>query len=182
MKKISILFLFAALLVGMQTSANAQVGIGISAGAEVALPMGDFGDFAGTGFGVTVRGEMPVGPMLKVTGLVGYLMWGGEEFVGVTTDYKDIPIMVGAKLSTPTGLYGTAEAGLHLFSFDAEYTSSFFGTTSTSTSDTKFGFSVGGGYEVPIAPTLDLDIGARYNYVSDNLSFISARVAILFGI
>ena len=69
-----------ALVLGLVSTTlvtNAQNGR-FSVGAELALPMGDFGDAASTGFGGSVRYEYPVNDNIGLTGTVGYLIFSGK--------------------------------------------------------------------------------------------------------
>src|SRR5690606_21924762 len=92
-----------------------------SIGAELALPMGDFGDASSIGFGGSVRYEHPVGDNIGLTGTVGYLIFGGKETSegGVTfdgPDYSMIPIQVGGKYyftEQQLGFYAGLELGVH---------------------------------------------------------------------
>lgn len=184
MKK-SLIVIFALLFA---VTVNAQ-NINLSVGGELAMPMGAFGDAAGIGFGGTVRGEYPINDQLVGIADVGYLMWGGEtidlgSFGKITTDYSAIPIQVGAKYYFDKGFYALAQVGLHMFTFDATSKITFFGSTtesSTSTSESKFGAGVGAGYELPLGGGA-LDINVKYQLVSDDLSYLGARVAYKFSL
>lgn len=184
MKK-TLIVLFALFIA---VTVNAQ-NINLSIGGELALPMGTFGDAAGIGFGGTVRGEYPLSDNLVGIADVGYLMWGGETIdlggLGeITTDYSAIPIQVGAKYYFDKSFYGLAQVGLHMFTFDAESKISIYGTPTTSSSSTgesKFGAGVGAGYELPLGGGA-LDINVKYQLVSDELSYLGARVAYKFSL
>lgn len=181
MKKVLVVLFALMCVVG---TANAQQ-IKLSVGPEVALPMGAFGDAANIGFGGTVRAEYPVAPNMNLMLTAGYLMWGGKEFdfgfFKVTTDYSAIPILAGAKYFFAPGIYGMAEAGIHMFTFKAETTGGLF-AGSSSTSESKFGGGVGVGYEAALSPTVGLDLNAKYAFVSGDLSYIGARVGVKFGL
>lgn len=151
----------------------------IGAGLELALPMGSFGDIAGTGFGLTGRFEYVYNPNITLMGTLGYIKWGGKDFGIYKWSYSAIPIKGGAKYyldPAKKGLYGGGEIGLHLFSWKYE------GTTggipySTSESSTELGLALVGGYEMPAGESLILDISARYEIISD-LNFIGIRVGV----
>jgi hypothetical protein len=185
MKK-TLIVLFALFIAVSVT--NAQK-INLSVGGELAMPMGTFGDAAGIGFGGTVRGEYPINDQIVGIADVGYLMWGGETIdlggLGeITTDYSAIPIQVGAKYYFDKGFYGLAQVGLHMFTFDATSKITFLGTpteSSSSVSESKFGVGVGAGYELPLGGGA-LDINVKYQLVSDELSYLGARVAYKFSL
>jgi hypothetical protein len=98
-------------------------GLGLRIGVDVlgALPVGDFSDIAGAGLGGLARVEFDIGP-IALTGRAGYVHHF-EETVRIpatdTTAGRDvastvgeIPLLVGAKLLVPGGLYAAAEVGL----------------------------------------------------------------------
>lgn len=160
---------------------SAQKNITFSAGGNLALPMGSFGDAVGVGFGATVGAEMPVADKIIGTATLGYLMWGGKDInlgIGkITTDFSSIPILVGAKYYFNKGLYGHGQLGLHMFSSTAKSTVTFFGSTTTaeaSASSTDFTIGVGGGYEMG-----NLDLSVAYYLISD-ANYLGARVAYRF--
>ncbi len=186
MKKILAVLVAVVLFVGFS---NAQTKMYLGVGGEIALPMGDFGDYADMGFGGTATFEMSFMPKLNGYAKVGYLMWGGKEYSAgtykITTDYSAIPILVGAKYFFAPGFYGLVETGLHMFTFSAESQYTIGGTTVTSSSDvseSKFGFGVGAGYELPIGTKAMLDLSAKYQMVADDLSYVGARVGVKFGL
>jgi opacity protein-like surface antigen len=91
----------------------------------------------------------------------------------------DIPVMVGAKYSLPIGTsdaYVTGEVGLHLMNFSDRLMAGQINVSSSnplnivtakyseSSSETGFGFALGGGVEIPIVPKIALDIAVKYNY------------------
>jgi hypothetical protein len=177
MKKVLLVLI---LLVG---AVSAQKKITMSAGGSLALPMGDFGNVVGVGFGATVGGEMPLTDKIIGTATLGYLMWGGKELdlgLGkITTDFSSIPILVGAKYYFNKGFYGIGQLGFHMFTITAKSTITFFGSTSTaeaSESTTEFTIGIGGGYEIG-----NLDLSAAYYLIKD-ANYLGARVAYRFGL
>lgn len=127
----------------------------------------------------------------------------------------DIPIMVGVKYNVPAvgfSPYVWGEAGLHLLSFKDRLTGKITGNTSNPTtlsysnnvesgSETAFGYAIGAGVTIPIAPKIGLDVNVKYNGNSaiyskafevfrnsnsnftnpemKNMSFVTARAGIL---
>lgn len=150
---------------------NAQGNMAVGAGVLVSLPMGDFGDFANTGFGGTGVFELGFTPQLVGTGTIGYIMWGSES---ENVDFSAVPVLVGVKyFFTPgIGFYGLGQLGLAFFSSTVEIPSvSFGGVTygggSESASSTELSLTIGAGYELPVSPTVDLDFSAGFNLISD---------------
>jgi hypothetical protein len=185
MKKVFIVLFALVMISGM---GYAQ-GLSLSVGAGVNAPMGDFGDAADVGFGADARLQYQIGPMAQLYASLGYFMWGGVDITtsvgSVSTDYKNIPIMVGGKISTPAGIYGLIELGMNMFSWSGETTTTIFGTTTTveyDDSEAKFGGGVGGGYCMPLSPSVTLDVSAKYNWVQDDLSNILGRVGVVVGL
>lgn len=147
-----------------------------SAGLELGLPLGDFGDLAKMGFGASVRYDKEIQDKLSWTATGGFLSYsnkdqGGTSISGSTTM---IPIMGGVKYyfnESNNGLYAGADLGLVFASFSADIP----GFGSYSTSETKFGFAPGVGYRVS-----SFDFSARFNLVSD-LNSLGFRAAYVFG-
>ena len=80
MKKVLITIVALFLFVGIS---QAQNKMWLNIGGNVLLPMGDFADVAGVGFGGTAQFEMEFMPQLLGTATIGYFMWGGKDFGGV---------------------------------------------------------------------------------------------------
>jgi hypothetical protein len=107
------------------------------------------------------------------------LLVGVSNF-DVSWTATDIPIMVGARYKIPgTSVtpYISGEVGLHLMSFSDRFMkgtrligsssdpSNFSLNGSTeSGSETGFGAAIGVGVEIPVAPKINIDINAKYNY------------------
>ena len=175
MKKIALVFALAM----AAFTVNAQSGR-FSAGLELGLPMGDNGDFYSLGYGVTARYEYAVADKIGLTGTVGYQSFTAKEIVidlgplGVSKFTPDpttiIPIQVGGKYyfkESWTGLYASAELGLHMFTFDGG-------------SESDFGFAPGIGYCVGN----NIDLGLRYQIIpteGTSFDYIGIRAAYVFG-
>src|SRR4051812_31438695 len=79
-----------------------------SLNAELGLPMGDFGDAVGVGFGLTAGFELPVGDHLGLFAQAGWMTFAAKDITvdlgpfGSTTvkgvSLTAIPIQVGAKI------------------------------------------------------------------------------------
>ena len=121
MKKVLITIVALFLFVGIS---QAQNKMWLNIGGNLLLPMGDFADVAGVGFGGTAQFEMEFMPQLLGTGTIGYVMWGEKDFGGVigSQNYSysssAIPVLVGAKyyFMPKGGFYGQAQLGLFFFS------------------------------------------------------------------
>ncbi|MDX9750548.1 MAG: outer membrane beta-barrel protein [Flavobacteriales bacterium] len=160
-----------------------------SAGLELAMPMGDWADFTGFGFGVSLGYEIPVGDNLGVLAQAGYINFSGKDFeidmgpLGTTTiegaSLGAIPIQVGAKYyfsDNQEGAYLGVLTGLHIMSSSAE----------GAESNTNFGVAPMFGFFV----TENIDLALRYqmlfdkNEVTDESttsSYLGLRAAYMFG-
>jgi hypothetical protein len=190
MKKTILLALVVALFSSLTlapSNTNAQE-IEYRASAELALPMGDLGDAAGTGFGVTASGEKKLDDKMTVTATVGYIMFGGEEVGPIEFSVSAIPIQAGLKYffmpkSGDMRFYGMGEAGFHyvMASAEGEINLGFGNTQSFDESDSEIEFSLAPsvGFEMPLSD-LTLDVAARYQFVSGDASYFGIRAGVIF--
>ena len=151
------------------TTVQAQSGR-LSLGAELGMPMGDFGDAASTGFGGSLRYEHPMGDNIGLGLTAGYLMFGGKD---EGPDWTMIPVQAFLKyyfMEQQSGFYGAAHIGIHSWSVDYE-----FGEASGS--DLSYAPEVG--YHLA-----NIDIGLRYQMIASEgstLSYLGLRLAYVFG-
>lgn len=190
MKKILLAIVVVFLFVGFSQAQNKMF---LNIGGNLALPMGSFGDFAGTGFGGTAQFELGFMPQMLGTATVGYITWGGKDVTVLggkySYSYSAIPILVGAKyyFMPAGGFYGHGQLGLYMFSAEVDMPAiTVQGITvsaggSSSTSSSEFTFSFGAGYELPLSPTMMLDLSGAYIVISD-FGHIGARVGVKFGL
>lgn len=171
MKKI---FLCAAVLtasvtaVSAQSTNNAKKPV-FSAGAEIALPVGDFKEGYKFGLGATVQGEYPAADKVGITLSAGYLSFAGKTFEFLGEKYKNeaqgvIPVLAGAKYYFTDNIYGHAQIGLSFFNHGV---------------GSAFTYSPG----VGIRASENVDVLVKYQGASKNgstASFIGARVAYRF--
>jgi len=143
----------------------------LSIGAEVAMPMGTFGDAVSTGFGGSLRYEMPMGDNLGLTVTAGYITFSGKDFFdGISFNY--IPVQVGAKYyfqEQQNGFYGMVELGIHSGSTSAE----------GSESSTDLSYAPALGYHLA-----NIDIGLRYQMIAtegESTSYLGLRLAYVLG-
>ena len=151
----------------------------IGVGVEGALPMGDFGDAFGIGYGATGKAFYGITESGDITGTVGYLRFGmKDESDFMSGSMGIIPIMFGYRHRFG-GLYGEPQLGLHMLKSKAKITEDFgLGLTGigSSASETKFSLGIGGGYA-----TEKLDLGVRYQIV-DNMNYIGLRIGYNFSL
>ncbi len=182
MKKL-LSFIVIVLLSFALTNTFAQGKNHLGIGANLALPMGTFGDAAGIGFGGSASFEMGFTP--NITGIVsaGYLKFGGQDFGDFSYDYDAIPIMAGIKyyFAPATPFYAIGQIGFQIFNANAKYSGPYGFGFDVSGSSTEFGIALGAGYEVPINANAAIDLTGTFNIVS-NLNYVGIRAAYRFGI
>ncbi|HUH47022.1 MAG TPA: hypothetical protein VLZ54_07730 [Arenibacter sp.] len=167
--------LFTAFSFFFAVSVMAQEGFhAIGVGAEVALPMGNFGDISNVGFGVTGKVFYGLNDNADITGTLGYLHFGLDDTNYVSGNISMVPIMFGYRHNFG-GFYAEPQLGLVALrsKLDTNYG---FGLYGGSYSETKFSLSIGGGYAMG-----DWDFGLRYQLV-DNFNFLGLRVGYNFSI
>lgn len=165
---------------------NAQSKMAVGVGANLALPMGSFGDIAGMGFGGGAQFEYSFAPNITGTVSATYLMFGEKELTGVGKySYSIIPIHVGAKYHFGS-FYTSAETGMNMVSAKVEIPPrTIFGVTipgsSATSSSSEFGFGVGAGYVLPMGKN-SLDISVKYQNYASSTAAINVGVAYKFGL
>jgi hypothetical protein len=162
-----------------------------SLGLELALPMGDFGDAYGLGYGLSGGYEHPLGDNLGLTGTIGYLMLSPDESIKDFIESSSMmPIQVGAKYyfsEQQSGPYGHVQVGVHNMSVKSKEFE-FFGVTvpSETSSSTNLSFAFGAGFVV----NEKIDLGIRYNIITPDSdapddtkssAYLGVRAAYMFG-
>lgn len=164
-----------------------------SAGLELGIPMGDFGDATSFGIGGSLGYEIPVNDNLGVIAQVGYMSFSGkDQDLGIVkiegANWALIPAQVGGKYyftDNQEGFYAMALVGIHSMSYKIpEQSITIFGVTTTTPeqkiSDTNLSFAPGLGYIVGE----NIDIGLRYQIISGDggsSSYLGIRAAYMFG-
>jgi nucleoid-associated protein YgaU len=132
----------------------------IGADAAFQLPLGNFADATGMGFGALVRGEFNVIPKLNITFRTGYIYSLGKEILGVKYSVANIPAWAGGKYFITDMFYGAAEVGMNMFM--SKVSGELFGVSMDTTStDYKFGATIGAG--ALLGP---LDVKAQFEILS----------------
>lgn len=172
MKKVfTKVFAVAALFTMLSYGAQAQNGR-FSVGAELALPMGDFGDGYSMGFGGTVGYEHPVGDALGIGLRAGYITFSGKDALdGIK--FNAIPIQAFAKYyfggEAQEGIYGMVSVGVHNGKVNVE----------GAEGSTDLSYAPEIGYHLA-----NIDLGLRYQMIStegSTTSWLGVRIAYVFG-
>jgi hypothetical protein len=164
----------------LATATMAFGGMGAEVRGLLALPMGDFGDAAGMGFGGGAKFIYGMDAFNIGVG-VDYVMFGEKEEGMVK--YSNIPIRLDfAYMFMPAesefNVYADAFVGFNMLSWEME----ILGET-MSESESKFGFGGGLGFMYMMSPTMALDMLAAYNHVlteGDALQYIEVDLGLIF--
>lgn len=182
MKKILRVVGVTLCLVAFTQDSNAQFSVGVDLG----MPLGDWGQVAGMGFGASAGYDHAIGDNMSVGGQLGFMRFGGKEpdWIDEGDDYSSsytlMPILGNFKyyfVENTNGAYGIASLGMTMFKAKSEHTYTTekydFTTTPITVTEVKetdnFDFSgtyltyaVGAGYLI----NEKIDLSARYLIVS----------------
>ncbi|MFH0736835.1 MAG: hypothetical protein V1773_18545 [bacterium] len=169
MKKVLATLFILLLVVGFT---NAQPKNYIGAGVEIGMASGNFADALdlSAGFGGSARYEMSLSPNMAGYGSVGYLSWGGDNYT-----LSAVVIMAGGKYYFVPNIYGVAEVGYSSFSLSVD------GGGTAYDLDSKIGFGVGAGIEVPVGSMM-LDLTAMYKLAATDFNYIDIRAGLKFAL
>lgn len=170
--------LFTIVLVLMISSSflTAQKG-GINIGANVYFPVGDWAEYASTGYGGTIGYEHPLGKNVLGTIYSGYTAFSGDNDLSWTF----IPLMVGAKFyfSPKQNFYGAALLGANFVTAEVSYEDITGETHTSSASETEFAGNLLLGYEIKTSESGAVDLSAGFVWINE-LSYFSLRVGYIF--
>ena len=146
---------------------------GFSLGGNAYFPIGDWAEFANTGWGGSVTYEHPLGK-----NIMGVLYSGYTSFTGATegTEWTMVPLLAGAKFYfTPKqNWYAAVLLGANFATVKATVLE-----TETSASTTEFQGNLNIGYEIKTSEKGAVDISAGFIYI-DQLSYYGMRLAYIF--
>lgn len=164
----------------------------LSLGVDLAMPLGDFSDFASFGVGPAAGIEFPVGDNIGVTVQVAY------DFLTPNSDWKDfvesmsmLPAQAGIKyyfMDQQEGFYAHGQLGIHSMSTKSKEVDlgPLGAAGGETTTNTNFSWAIGAGYQLE-----KLDIGLRYNSISPDsdapdgtnaFSYIGLRIGYLINL
>ena len=146
---------------------------GISLGGNVHFPIGDWAEFASTGYGGSVTYEHPMSKQVS-----GVLYSGYTYFDGATEDdyWTLIPLTAGVKAYFTPKLdwYFAGLIGVNFITKEFANV-----VASGSASSTEFAGNLNIGYEIKTGEKGAVDISAGYVYISE-LSYFGVRLAYIF--
>ena len=162
MKKLLLAGLLAVTLV---PAAQAD-GLGLTIGVEGAfvLPVGDWGDATGVGFGGMAKGAFNFTDEMSASFRIGYLYHLSKDVAGVDYSTSELPILVGFRYQTALGLYGDLALGMVNCGASAG---------DISDSEMKFGMLVGVGFNI-----MSLNFSA--NFFAPDLGHVDEVMGLLF--
>ncbi len=180
MKKLVFLIALTTCTYLMATAQKGDIGIG--AGVDIALPLGNFGEGYGIGVGASAKGLYGISDAGQVTLTLGYLRFGmkdGSDLVSGSTAL--IPLLPGYRHRFGN-LYAEGQVGLTILRTSVKIKDNDYGIGNLggSSSATHLGYGIGGGYLMG-----NWDLGLRFQGVSGSggsLDFVAAKVAYNFSL
>ncbi len=120
MKKTLILSLTLMITVTAIAQGNSgssrEEGLSFNTGANVSLPIGDFGDFWSFGIGASGQLEYTFSDKISATALTGYAYYFGKSFEDFTVEpIGFVPVCAGAKFYPSGGFFLGAQLGVGIF-------------------------------------------------------------------
>ncbi|MFT4662273.1 MAG: hypothetical protein ACI9AT_000898 [Ulvibacter sp.] len=140
----------------------------ISAGVDLVMPLGDFGDFASFGAGIAVGAEYGISDNIGLTVQTGYDLLFVDSEIDFIKSMSIIPAQAGLKYyfdEVGSGVYAHGQVGIHSMSITAEDVAG--GETE---SDSNLSFAIGGGIFV----NENLDLGLRFNIITSGEDGVDA--------
>jgi len=144
----------------------------VGVGAELSIPVGDFADIAGIGYGGFARFQYGVDSRTAFTITAGYTVWSSKD-LGPTlmAEAKAFRFLAGGKFYIAPSFFATIEAGTDAYMFD--YTGALITTSGTEwrfmlpigVGFQKSGFEVAGKYYVLHVDSPSFSITAGYNWI-----------------
>jgi len=182
MKTLIILFTVIVFLSGF---AAAQSKIALNFAGSVNVSLGDFGDTYGTGLGGTATILYSTSSSTELTLSIGYNKWKKDNL-----SFTTIPLLAGFRYFIPlksVTLYIPAYLGINFTTRESELEieGETIGGGTISFSNKFFGFGIGFGVLVPLAPTINIDLNTTYNSIAtseSNSNFISGNIGVQFGL
>jgi|GEM_PF-3271520 len=167
MKRVCVVLFLAMIIFPASILAQGEPGymkqsLGVT--GELSVPVGDFSDIAGIGYGGMAKYQYGVDGKTAVTVSAGYLVWSKKDLgVAGTIQPKAFEVMAGGKFYFAQDLFGSLEGGLYFLSYSR--TGQFANVAGTAT---RFMMPVGVGWQKN-----GFEIGARYYLFNANANSFS---------
>jgi hypothetical protein len=145
----------------------------LGANFELSLPMGDFSDIAGTGYGGNARYQFGFDQKGVFTATAGYLVWSKKEYAaGNSSQPSAFNIFLGGKWYLYEGLFASVEGGLYFLNF--KYEGNVVGAEGNTT---RFMLPIGIGYQKS-----GFEVGVRYMLIDVNANSFSFTLGYNFAL
>lgn len=173
MKKFLIIFVVLILSISVNSYAGQEGDVAGIGNLGLAVPTGDFGDKANTGFGVHFYGMYYVIDNLAINVGLGYYRWSGDIDSDITNydiNYWNIPVHVGGiyEIRIPRQafmFYAGLDLGLNFFTAEIDYESEFLEEGSDSETDFSLMPKIGVFY--PFSKNLSFDGNIKINVLDE---------------
>jgi hypothetical protein len=175
MKRIYIALVACMIALPVMTFAQGEPGwnkSSLGANAELSLPMGDFADFAGVGYGGNVRYQYGADTRAAFTATAGYLVWSEKDLPGGTGQPKAFSIFLGGKYYIAGGFYGSLEGGLYFVTYEKTGT-----RVEIKADGTAFMLPIGVGFQ-----SNGFEVGVRYMILDVDINSFSFTLGYNFNL
>ena len=145
----------------------------LGANFELNLPVGDFSNWGGTGYGGNLRFQYGADSRTVFTATAGYLVWGKKEYQGgISGQPKAFNLFLGGKYYFVEGFYGTLEGGMYFMTYN--YSGLLVGAQGDAT---RFMLPIGIGFQKS-----GFEIGARYMLYYPDFNNVSITLGYNFAL
>jgi hypothetical protein len=183
MKRFVILLAVCVIALPLMMFAQGEPGYGkstLGANFELSVPVGDFSNYGGIGYGGNVKYQYGAETRSVFTATAGYIVWGKKDYGNTTTpgvgaesvQWKAFNLFAGGKYYFAPGFFGTLEGGVYFLS--ASYEGGLAAATGTAT---YFMLPIGLGYQKS-----GFEVGVRYMLLHPDFNQFSFTVGYNFAI
>ena len=166
----------------------AQNPFSISVTGKSGIGIDEFGDKYGTGFGGSAALLYSTSRNTDIVLSVGYIKWNNDNL-----KYRTVPLMVGIRYYIPVSsfkIYIPGFVGVHFTQSEADLPVAIvngetIGGGTISFDKSFFGFGIGAGILIPVAPGLNIDFNGTYNSISTsetNSNYVGINGGVQFGL
>lgn len=176
---------FAIIFLTIPSLTFSQSGFSAGASFNIAFPVGDFNNIAKTGIGGSLIAEYGFSEHFSATFSLSLQNFNSNlptfAVEGSTVDLSitSIPVLLGARYYFTPDFFLLAEAGTHFFKVNADISDIYNKQKLSTDYKSKFGGGLGGGIRYRLADASVFEISGVYQYVTDDLSSIALRAAVM---